>query len=189
MLGRISGLLSSILRRTNSPPTPAATSNDGPLAWTNTLAWNITADYGTVLERADDWPWGMPESMLPFSREQIVGAIRVLLMTEQDEEVFTQLEAAYLSLADFLPGEDGQSVAAVTTVLEPYYSQARTSGALSRHQVAVRAADAFLKSTVGNPEWVKAMEEATRFLDIAQKLRLELHEDVLAIRRAREDRP
>lgn len=78
------------------------------------LAARIVKDYGTVLGRAKPGIYGLPESLLPHSREQIRSSIRFLLkhVDVEDVEIKQSLVHGYVYLAQFVPDRDMEIISA-----------------------------------------------------------------------------
>lgn len=79
-------------------------------------AQTIVNLYGAVMERTADLGLVLaPESMLPFSKELIEEAIRLLLshLPGSDESTRNALEVGYITLATFVPDEDAKLAADV----------------------------------------------------------------------------
>src|ERR1700723_1925180 len=89
-------------------------------------AERIVNDYGAVLESTAPLVFGAPETLLPFDKDVIKQAIRVVLTflkanpescrkdLAKDIEL---LKIAYPSLANFIPAEDARIAAAANTAL------------------------------------------------------------------------
>jgi hypothetical protein len=64
--------------------------------------------YNETLDRATKMGEGVPESMLPFPREQIKNALLVAYFCDPDAHFREQLKLAYLYLAEFIPDEEAK---------------------------------------------------------------------------------
>lgn len=81
-------------------------------------AEQIVQEYGRVLERAASMGFGAPESLLPYSKDEIKEAIRLaLLLLEpsrsrsgdpQLEHMHEMLRVGYVELARFIPDEEAK---------------------------------------------------------------------------------
>jgi len=89
-------------------------------------AEHIVNEYGDVLERTSSMVYGIPETMLPFDRDIIKRAIRVVLVFlktnpktsgENIAQYIEHLKVGYASLAEFIPVEDARTGAAANAAL------------------------------------------------------------------------
>jgi hypothetical protein len=62
--------------------------------------------YNDTLTRAAQMGEALPESMLPFPREQIKNALLVAYFCDPDTKFREQLKMAYVYLAEFIPDEE-----------------------------------------------------------------------------------
>ncbi len=72
------------------------------------LATKVLTDYGKVLAQVQPGLHGLPESLLPHSKQQIRGAILMLLENLDAEQtaIKESLARGYVYLAQFVPDED-----------------------------------------------------------------------------------
>jgi hypothetical protein len=70
--------------------------------------FDIIGEYGKVLKRTAKRTFGVPESMLPYSKKVIKNAIRVALLMTDDNDVRENLKFGYLSLANFVPDDEAK---------------------------------------------------------------------------------
>src|SRR3569833_472318 len=72
------------------------------------LATKVLTDYGKVLAQVQPGLHGLPESLLPHSKQQIRGAILMLLenLDPQQTAIKESLARGYVYLAQFVPDED-----------------------------------------------------------------------------------
>ena len=72
------------------------------------LATKVLTDYGKVLAQVQPGLHGLPESLLPHSKQQIRGAILMLLENLDPEQtaIKESLARGYVYLAQFVPDED-----------------------------------------------------------------------------------
>ena len=68
--------------------------------------FGIIREYGRVLKGTAKRTFGVPESMLPFSKKVIKNAIRVALLMTDEPDVREHLKYGYISLANFVSDED-----------------------------------------------------------------------------------
>lgn len=82
------------------------------------LATKVVTDYGRVLAQVQPGVHGVPESLLPHSREQIRDAIRMLLTHLEPEQTALResLARGYVYLAQFVP--DADSTAAMPSAAD-----------------------------------------------------------------------
>lgn len=89
-------------------------------------AERIINEYGAVLERTSSMTYGVPETLLPFDKDIIKQAIRVILaflktnprtLGEGLNQYIENLKIGYMSLAEFIPAEDARIAAAANTAL------------------------------------------------------------------------
>lgn len=66
----------------------------------------ILKEYGKVLEATSRRTYGVPESRLPYSKEEIKETIKAALLNTDDEDQIEHLKASYLSLANFIPDDE-----------------------------------------------------------------------------------
>ncbi len=72
------------------------------------LATKVLTDYGKVLAQVQPGLHGLPQSLLPHSKQQIRGAILMLLENLDPEQtaIKESLARGYVYLAQFVPDED-----------------------------------------------------------------------------------
>jgi len=77
------------------------------------LATKVVTDYGKVLAQVQPGVHGLPESLLPHTKEQIRGAIFMLLENLEPEHsaLKESLARGYVYLAQFVPDADAQVLA------------------------------------------------------------------------------
>lgn len=68
--------------------------------------FDIVAEYGKVLKGTAKRSFGVPESLLPYSKKVIKNAIRVALLMTDEQDVREHLKYGYISLANFVSDED-----------------------------------------------------------------------------------
>lgn len=70
-------------------------------------AESILSEYGNVLATIDHTSYGVADSLLPYSKDQIMDAIQLLLLELSDEQQSAQdgLIQGYVILAHFIPNE------------------------------------------------------------------------------------
>jgi hypothetical protein len=77
----------------------------------------IVTDYGKIIERTSWMVYGVPESILPYSKEMIKSAIINWLKIEKDESAKKNLRFGYSHLATFIPDYEANiSVRAVIAI-------------------------------------------------------------------------
>ncbi len=76
------------------------------------MATRVVSDYGKVLARVEPGVYGLPESLLPHSRETIRYAIVTLLrkLGPEHPEVREGLRQGYVYLAQFVADEEAEIV-------------------------------------------------------------------------------
>jgi len=67
--------------------------------------FEIIREYGHVLKDSAKRTFIIPESRLPHSKKVIKNAVRVALLTVDDQDMKEQLKSAYISLANFVSDE------------------------------------------------------------------------------------
>lgn len=89
-------------------------------------AERIVNEYGAVLERTSSIVYGAPETLLPFDKDVIKQAIRIVLaflktnpktFGEDITQDIENLKIGYASLAEFIPVEDARIAAAANAAL------------------------------------------------------------------------
>jgi len=70
--------------------------------------FEIVGEYGKVLKGTAKRTFGVPESMLPYSKKVIKNAIRVALLMTDDNEVREHLKYGYISLANFVSDDEAK---------------------------------------------------------------------------------
>lgn len=70
--------------------------------------FGIIEEYGKVLKGTAKRTFGVPESMLPYSKKVIKNAIRVALLMTDETDVREHLAYGYISLANFIPDDEAQ---------------------------------------------------------------------------------
>ena len=70
--------------------------------------FDIIEEYGKVLKRTAKRTFGVPESVLPYSKKVIKNAIRVALHMTDDKDVRENLKYGYLSLANFVSDDEAK---------------------------------------------------------------------------------
>lgn len=70
--------------------------------------FDIIEEYGKVLKGTAKRTFGVPESMLPYSKKVIKNAIRVALLMTDDNDVREHLKFGYLSLANFVSDDEAK---------------------------------------------------------------------------------
>jgi len=70
--------------------------------------FDIIEEYGKVLKRTSKRTFGVPESVLPYSKKVIKNAIRVALLMTDDKDVRENLKYGYLSLANFVSDDEAK---------------------------------------------------------------------------------
>jgi hypothetical protein len=70
--------------------------------------FDIIGEYGKVLKGTAARTFGVPESMLPYSKKVIKNAIRVALLMTDDSDLREHLMYGYISLANFVSDEDAK---------------------------------------------------------------------------------
>lgn len=86
-------------------------------------AQSIINGYGGVLESAFSMPYGAPESLLPFTKDEIKRAIKLaaLILTKVEptaEATVQQLKVCYVQLASFIPDEEASIAAKAQDALD-----------------------------------------------------------------------
>lgn len=76
------------------------------------MATKVVSDYGKVLSQVEPGVYGLPESLLPHTRESIRFAILTLLreLGPEHPEVKEGLRQGYVYLAQFVADEDADTV-------------------------------------------------------------------------------
>jgi hypothetical protein len=77
--------------------------------------WDVIAGFGAALALHPRGVYGISEWLLPHPRERIEQALRLALLTHQDDETLRQLEIGYLALARFVPDPEGTLVASLAS--------------------------------------------------------------------------
>jgi len=89
-------------------------------------AEHIVNEYGAVLERTSSLVFGVPETLLPFDKDVIKQAIRVVLaflktnpktFGEDKTQYIENLKIGYAELAFFIPVEDARVAAEANSAL------------------------------------------------------------------------
>jgi hypothetical protein len=70
--------------------------------------FDIVGEYGKVLKQTAKRTFGIPESMLPYSKKVIKNALRVALLMTDDNDVRENLKFGYLSLANFVSDDEAK---------------------------------------------------------------------------------
>lgn len=75
-------------------------------------AEQILADYGRILATSQPSGYGMPISLLPYSKDAIKDAIQLVLTTlgQAEPQLHESLIQGYVYLAQFIPDEDARIV-------------------------------------------------------------------------------
>lgn len=89
------------------------------------LATKVVTDYGKVLAKAPPGLYGLPQSLLPHSKDQIRRAIKMLLKNIGPEhaELKEGLTRGYVYLAQFVPDDQAQKLANGQTPANPSAGQ------------------------------------------------------------------
>lgn len=74
----------------------------------------IINEYGAVLKKSTEFPYGIPESMLPYSKEAIKNATKVALVLADNETEIEYLKGGYILLATFIPDEEAMKAKVVS---------------------------------------------------------------------------
>jgi hypothetical protein len=87
-----------------------------------TLATRILKDYGRCLAEVEPGSYGLPESFLPYAKEQIAEAHRVTLNALGDErpELREALIRGYVYLQQFVSDDEAQQVADAHELLDSF---------------------------------------------------------------------
>jgi hypothetical protein len=70
----------------------------------------IVEEYNQILKESARRSFIVPESRLPHSKKVIKNAIRVALMTVDDQDKKDQLKSAYVSMANFVSDKDAKEL-------------------------------------------------------------------------------
>lgn len=70
--------------------------------------FDIIGEYAKVLKGTANRTFGVPESVLPYSKKVIKNAIRVALLMTDDEDVREHLKYGYISLANFVSDDEAK---------------------------------------------------------------------------------
>lgn len=83
-------------------------------------AFRIIEEFGKVLDNSQKRTFVIPESRLPFSKRVIKNAIRVALLTVEDEDARERLKSRYISLGNFVSDEEAKKAEEITKGLFPF---------------------------------------------------------------------
>lgn len=83
-------------------------------------AFRIIEEFGKVLDNSQKRTFVIPESRLPFSKRVIKNAIRVALLTVEDEDARERLKSRYISLGNFVSDEEAKKAKEITKGLFPF---------------------------------------------------------------------
>ncbi len=72
--------------------------------------FEIIGEYSHVLKDSAKRTFMIPESRLPHSKKVIKNAIRVALLTVDDQDMKEQLKSAYISLANFISDKEAKEL-------------------------------------------------------------------------------
>jgi len=81
-------------------------------------ARRVVAVYEAVRDRTVDFRYGIPEAVLPYSREEIKRALLRLLLEVEDDGIRGQYAASYLLLSRFVPNEHAHRCMIVQVAME-----------------------------------------------------------------------
>lgn len=114
------------------------------------LATRILKDYGRCLAEVEPGSYGLPQSFLPYPKEQIAEAHRVTLNALGDErpELREALIRGYVYLQQFVSDDEAQQVADAHDLLDPF----------------------------GNPDAEAASEDNVTALEIVNRIKLAMEQ-------------
>jgi hypothetical protein len=127
--------------------------------------FGIIGEYGKVLKGTAKRTFGVPESMLPYSKKVIKNAIRVALLMTDDSDVREHLEYGYISLANFIPDEEADRT---EEIAKDFFSFLDMEEDRKREFLQAR----FKSGLLGDYEL--AMKITTKIAEEQKRLRVEL---------------
>lgn len=109
----------------------------------------ILKAYGKVLEATSRRTYGVPQSRLPCSKDEIKDTIKAALLETDDEDQIEHLKASYLSLANFIPDEEANRAEEIPQDLFSFLNMEETrkkeflrarfkTGLLGDYEIAVK---------------------------------------------------
>ena len=85
-------------------------------------AFRIVEEFREVLTSSAKRTFVIPESRLPYSKKIIKNAIRVALLTADNQDTQEHLKSSYISLGNFVSDEDAKKAEDISTGLFPFLS-------------------------------------------------------------------
>jgi hypothetical protein len=85
-------------------------------------AFRVIDEFRKVLSSTEKRTFVIPESRLPYSKNVIKNAIRVALLTVDDEDSKDHLKSNYISLGNFVPAKDAEKAEEISMDLFPFIS-------------------------------------------------------------------
>jgi len=82
--------------------------------------FKVIREYREVLDHTAKRSFGVPESLLPYSKKTIKNAIKLALVMVDDEAQKEQLKISYISLANFIPEMEAKKTAEIPSDLFPF---------------------------------------------------------------------
>ena len=127
--------------------------------------FGIIEEYGKVLKGTAKRTFGVPESMLPYSKKVIKNAIKVALLMTDDTDVRENLEYGYIALANFIPDDEAKRT---EEIAEDFFSFLEMEEDRKKEFLQAR----FKSGLLGDYE--QAMKITTRIAEEQKRLKEEL---------------
>ncbi len=83
-------------------------------------AFRIIEEYRIVLDDSAKRTFVIPESRLPYSKKVIKNAIKVALLSVDDEDKKESLKSSYISLGNFVSDDDAKRAEEISIGLFPF---------------------------------------------------------------------
>ena len=83
-------------------------------------AFRIIDEFGKVLSDSDKRTFVIPESRLPYTKKVIKNAIRVALITADNNDKKENLKSRYISLGNFVSDSDAKKAEKISIGLFPF---------------------------------------------------------------------
>lgn len=129
--------------------------------------YDIIGEYSKVLKGTAKRTFGVPESILPFSKKVIKNAIRVALLMSEDKDIREHLKSVYIALANFISDEDARRT---EEIAQDFFSFLEMEEDRKKEFLQAR----FKSGLLGDYEL--AMKITTKIAEEQKRLRVEIDE-------------
>ena len=141
-------------------------------------AFRIIDEFGEVLNNSTKRTFVIPESMLPYTKKVIKNAIRVALLTGDNNDKKENLKSRYISLGNFVSDSDAKKAEKISNGLFPFLN-------MDEKDKKVFLRERFESGLLGDYEL--AMQISRKIADEQKRLKKEIEEFLSSIEKREHD--